>query len=124
MLKGIRDNPLIFHISQAQHSMSLSTASLSISENSAVVASDDRLNKRESSLIINFFLGAINSINRIVGEKFFISTSRPVRLNHNLICRFVNVANALAPCTRLKIEYKKLLNVKGACLDSYLVLFL
>lgn len=76
--------------------MSLSTASLTVGENSSVIAANDGFYERKSCLVINGSLGRVGAVNGVVGKNFLRWAPFLVWSHNHLVRLLVNIANALA----------------------------
>ena len=73
LCKAIRNNASLFrYLRPAEHCVSLATASLSVGEYSPIVPFDDRLDKRERTLIIDSLLLRVHVVYLVEGENFAV----------------------------------------------------
>jgi len=86
-----------FLVARTHHCVRLAAACLSVREHSAVVATQDTLNKAEASFVVYFLLLRILTVNRVEGERpalVHLAVLRP--LQNDLAVLSVDQDNILA----------------------------
>ena len=94
--EGVRYDALVLPVLQADHSMRLTAPCLPVGKYGAIIATYDRFDQWEASLIIDLSLCRLYAINCVISKYFLLRTSFFPRTHNNLHSWLVYVANALA----------------------------